>query len=95
MDVGANGGVDPRIEFEVDGVDGLLVWLMRLFRCFKTLHMPYPYVDFKCTNTSSFCKTIMYDPSSFDVLVFNSRNVSHNVSYNLSFKVSSWKFDYG
>jgi hypothetical protein len=25
MDVGANGGIDPRIEFEVDGVAKLLV----------------------------------------------------------------------
>jgi hypothetical protein len=30
MDVRANGGVDPRIEFEVNGVVGLLVQSMRL-----------------------------------------------------------------
>jgi hypothetical protein len=91
MDVGANGGVDPRIEFEVDGVVGLLVRSMRLCQCFKTLCMPCPFVDFKCTNISSFCKTTMYDPSSFDVLVFN----YHNVSCNFFFKVSSWKSNFG
>jgi hypothetical protein len=91
MDVGANGGIDPWIEFEVGGVVGLLVPLMRLHLCFKTLHMAYPSVDFKHTNISSFYKTTMFHPSSFDVPIFN----SCNVSCNFSFKVSSWKFDYG
>jgi len=30
MDVGVNGGVDPRIKFEVNGVVGLLVQSMKL-----------------------------------------------------------------
>jgi hypothetical protein len=89
MDVRANGGVDPRIEFEVDGVVGLLVPLIKLCRRFKTLCMACPYVDFKRTNISSFYKTIMFNPSSFDVPILNFCNVSHK----LSSKVFSWNYD--
>jgi hypothetical protein len=91
MDVRVNGETYLGIKFEVNGVVGLLVPSMRLCQCFKTLHMACPSIDFKHTNTSSFCKTILSDPSSFDVHVFNSCDVSRN----LSFKVSSWKFDFG
>jgi hypothetical protein len=41
------------------------------------LHMACPSIDFKHTNISSFCKITLFDPSSFDVLIFNSCNVSH------------------
>jgi hypothetical protein len=85
IDVRADGGTNLGIKFEVDGVTGLLVPSMRLCQCFKTLCMACPYIDFKRTNISSFCKTTLSDPSSFDVHVFN----SYNVSRNLSFKVSS------
>jgi hypothetical protein len=85
MDVGVDGGADSRTKFEVDGIARLLVPSMRLCQCFKTLRMACPFVDFKRTNISSFYKTTLFDPSSFDVLIFNSCNVSHN----LSFKVSS------
>jgi len=85
MDVGTNGGTNPGIEFEVNGIAGLLIPSMRFCQHFKTLCMAYPSIDFKCTNTSSFYKTTLSNPSSFDVPIFNSRNVPHN----LSFKVSS------
>jgi hypothetical protein len=77
--------VDPRIEFQVNRVARLLVPSMKLCRRFKTLRMACPSIDFKLTNIFSFCKTTLFDPSSFVVLVFNSCNVSHN----LSFKVAS------
>jgi hypothetical protein len=85
MDVGVDGGAYQRIEFEVDGVVGLLVPSMRLCWHFKILHMANPSIDFKGTNTSLFYKSTLSNPSSFDVFVFNFRNVSHN----LFFKVSS------
>jgi hypothetical protein len=80
MDVGANGGVDPGIKFEIDGVVRLLVPSMKLCLCFKTLHIACPYVDLNCTNIFLLCKTTMSNPSSFGVHVFNSCNVSHNLS---------------
>jgi hypothetical protein len=85
MDVGRDGEADPGIEFEINGVTGLLVPSMRLCRHFKTLRMACPSVDFKCTNIFSSYKTTMSNPSSFDVPIFNSCDVPHN----LSFKVSS------
>jgi hypothetical protein len=88
-EVGVDVGVDLRIKFEINGVARLLVPSIGFCQRFKTLHMACPFIDFKHTNTSSFYKTIMFDPSSFDVPSFNSCNVSHN----LSFKVSSWNFD--
>jgi hypothetical protein len=72
MDVGIDGGTHLGIEFEVDGVVRLLIPSMRLCKHLKTLRMACPPIDFKCTNTSSFYKTTLFDPSSFDVLVFNS-----------------------
>jgi hypothetical protein len=91
MDVGVDGGRDLGIKFEVNGVARLLVPSIGFCRRFKTLLMACPSIDFKHTNTSSFCKTTLFDPSSFDVPVFNSCNVSRN----LYFKVSSWNFDFG
>ncbi len=85
MDVRVDGGTYPRIEFEVDGVVGLLIPSMKFCQHFKILHMACPSIDFKGTNTSLFYKTTMSNPSSFDAPIFN----SHNVSRNLSFKVSS------
>jgi hypothetical protein len=75
----------PRIKFEVNGVDRLFVSLIKFCRRFKTLHMACPYVDFKHIDISSFCKTTLFDPSSFNVLVFNSHDVSHNLSFKVSF----------
>jgi hypothetical protein len=44
MDVGTNGGADPRIKFEVDGVARLLVPPIKLCQCFKRLHMACPFM---------------------------------------------------
>jgi hypothetical protein len=88
MDVGIDGRAYLGIKFEVNRVVGLLI--PRLCRRFKTLRMACPSIDFKLTNTSSFCKTTMFDPSSFDVPIFNSCNVFRN----LFFQVSSWNFDF-
>jgi len=79
MDVGADGKADPKIKFEVNGVVGLLVPSLKLCQHFKRLRMACLSIDFNPTNTSSFYKTTMSDPFSFDVLVFNSHNVSHNL----------------
>jgi hypothetical protein len=89
MDVGVDGGADPRIKFEIDDIARLLLPSMGLCWCFKTLRMACPFVDFKHINIPLFYKTTLFDPSSFDVLVFNTRHVSDN----LSFKVSSFLFD--
>ncbi len=85
MDVGADGKANLGIEFEVNGVARLLVPSMRLCQHFKTLRMACPSIDFKCTNTSSFYKTTMSNPSSFDVPISTLAMFPHN----LSFKVSS------
>jgi hypothetical protein len=84
MDVEANEGANLGMKFEVDGVVGLLVPSIKLCRCFKRLHMACPFVDFKHTNTPSFNKTTLFNPSSFDVLVFNTRNGSPNFSSKVS-----------
>jgi hypothetical protein len=89
IDVRVDGGAYPRIEFEVKGVVGLLIPLMKFCQHFKILHMACPFIDFKGTNTSSFYKATLSNPFSFYAPIFNSCNVSHN----LSFKVSSWKSD--
>ncbi len=85
MDVKVDGGAYPRIEFEVDGVVGLLIPSMKFCQHFKILHMACPSIDFKGTNTSSFYKTTLSNPSSFDAPIFNFCNVSHNLSFKVSF----------
>lgn len=57
------------------GVDKL-VSSIKDWRHFKTLHMAWASIDFNCVNTSSFYNTTLLEPSWFDVLVFNSFNVS-------------------
>jgi hypothetical protein len=66
-----------------------LVSSIKDWKRFKTLCMAWASIDFKCVNTSSFCNTTFFEPSWFDVLVFNSLNVS----YNLSFDVSSYNLE--
>jgi hypothetical protein len=53
--------------------------------------MAWPSIDFKCLNISSFYNTTSSKPSSFDVPIFN----SIDVSYNLSSKVSSYNSKFG
>jgi len=58
---------------------------------FKNIVHAMPICWFQLYQHFFILKTIMYDPSSFDVPVFNFPNVSRNVSC----KVSSWKSNFG
>lgn len=69
----------------LDGVDGLVLSIKDC-QHFKKLCMAWLSIDFKCVNISSFYDTTSSKPSSFDVHIF----YSLDVSYNLSSKVSSY-----
>jgi len=43
------------------------------------------FVAFKSSNISSHCNVAFLDPSSFQLLIFSSFNVSHKQSFNVSF----------
>jgi hypothetical protein len=79
------GALNATIDARLDWFDGLVLSIKGCRR-FKTLHMAWLSIDFKCVNISSFYNTTSSKPSSFDVPIFN----SFNFSCNLSSKVSSY-----
>ncbi len=83
--------IEVRLTLRDETCDGIVVllqyeWLSHFehIPCYMSLMI------FNSVNTSLFCNTTPFAPSSFVMLIFNSFNVSCNISLN----VSSYKFDF-